>query len=97
MRRSPAFGWAMVRLEVCGMASKSKDGRDINWGIFDWVEWDPNAPSQIFDDRLSLLEYADKQDFYCYHVAEHHTTPLSVAPSPGQDMHLMTSCSKVTG
>ncbi len=65
------------------MASKSKDGRDIHWGIFDWVEWDPNSPSQIFDDRLSLLEYADKQDFYCYHVAEHHTTPLSVAPSPG--------------
>ena len=65
------------------MASKSKDGRDIHWGIFDWVEWDPNSPSQIFDDRLSLLEYADKQDFYCYHVAEHHTTPLNVASSPG--------------
>jgi len=65
------------------MASKNAAGRDIHWRIFDWVEWDRNAPSQIFDDRLSLLEYADKQDFYCYHVAEHHTTPLSVAPSPG--------------
>ena len=65
------------------MASKSNDGKDIHWGIFDWVEWDENAPSQIFDDRLSLVEYADQQDFFCYHVAEHHTTPLSVAPSPG--------------
>ena len=65
------------------MASETKDGRKIQWGIFDWVEWDENSPSQIFEDRLKLLEYADKQDFYCYHVAEHHTTPLSVAPSPG--------------
>lgn len=65
------------------MASQTTNGRKINWGIFDWVEWDENSPSQIFEDRLKLLEYADQQDFYAYHVAEHHTTPLSVAPSPG--------------
>ena len=65
------------------MASEARDGRKIQWGIFDWVEWDENSPAQIFDDRLRLLEYADKQDFFCYHVAEHHTTPLSVSPSPG--------------
>ncbi|HIF44675.1 MAG TPA: LLM class flavin-dependent oxidoreductase [Dehalococcoidia bacterium] len=65
------------------MASETADGRKVEWGIFDWVEWDQNSPAQIFEDRLSLLEYADKQDFYCYHMAEHHTTPLSVAPSPG--------------
>ncbi len=65
------------------MASQTTNGRTIDWGIFDWVEWDENSPSQIFEDRLKLLEYADQQDFYAYHVAEHHTTPLSVAPSPG--------------
>ena len=54
------------------MASETKDGRKIQWGIFDWVEWDENSPSQIFEDRLKLLEYADKQNFYCYLVAAHH-------------------------
>jgi len=65
------------------MASETADGGKVEWGIFDWIERDENSPAQIFDDRLKLLEYADKQDFFCYHVAEHHTTPLSVAPSPG--------------
>ena len=65
------------------MASETKAGRKIQFGIFDWVEWDKNSPAQILEDRLKLLEYADKQDFFCYHTAEHHTTPLSVAPSPG--------------
>ena len=65
------------------MASETKDGRKVQFGIFDWVEWDDKSPAQIFDDRLKLLEYADQQDFFCYHMAEHHTTPLSVAPSPG--------------
>ena len=64
------------------MTSQTTDGKIIYWGIFDWVEWDEHSPSQIFDDRLKLLEYADRRNFYAYHVAEHHTTPLSVAPSP---------------
>ena len=65
------------------MSSVSADGRKIEFGIFDWIERDGNSPAQVFDDRLKLLEYADKHDFFCYHTAEHHTTPLSVAPSPG--------------
>ena len=65
------------------MSSVSADGRQIEFGIFDWIESDGNSPAQVFDDRLKLLEYADKHDFFCYHTAEHHTTPLSVAPSPG--------------
>ena len=65
------------------MASETNGGGKVQWGIFDWVELDENSTAQIFDDRLKLLEYADKQDFFCYHLAEHHTTPLSVAPSPG--------------
>ncbi len=65
------------------MASETKRGSKVQFGIFDWIERDENSPAQIFEDRLKLLEYADKQDFFCYHIAEHHTTPLSVAPSPG--------------
>ena len=63
------------------MASETEGGRKVEFGIFDWVERDDGSPAKVFDDRLKLLEYADKQDFFCYHTAEHHTTPLSVAPS----------------
>lgn len=28
------------------------------------------------------MEYADRSGFYCYHIAEHHGSPLSMTPSP---------------
>ena len=31
---------------------------------------------------MKLVECADQNGFYCYHVAEHHATPLNMAPSP---------------
>ena len=37
----------------------------------------------FFADRLRLVEAYDRAGFYGYHVAEHHATPLGVAPSPG--------------
>jgi alkanesulfonate monooxygenase SsuD/methylene tetrahydromethanopterin reductase-like flavin-dependent oxidoreductase (luciferase family) len=37
----------------------------------------------MYEQRLKLLEYADAAGFYCYHLAEHHLTPLGGAPSPG--------------
>ena len=54
----------------------------IDFGIFDWIEWDQSGLHEIFEHRLKMLEYADRKDFYCYHLAEHHMTPLSISPSP---------------
>ena len=54
----------------------------LEFGLFDWIEWDKSAPSEIFENRLKLLEYADRSGFHSYHLAEHHITPLSVSPSP---------------
>ena len=54
----------------------------LEFGLFDWIEWDQSAPSEIFENRLRMLEYADRSGFYSYHLAEHHITPLSVSPSP---------------
>ncbi len=39
--------------------------------------------TQIYEERLQLLEMADAAGFYGYHLAEHHMTPLGMAPSPG--------------
>ena len=54
----------------------------LEFGLFDWIEWDQSAPNEIFENRLRMLEYADRSGFYSYHLAEHHITPLSVSPSP---------------
>lgn len=59
------------------------NGKTLEFGLFDWIEWEKQPHSAIYEERLKLLEYADRQGFYCYHLAEHHVTPLSLAPSPG--------------
>jgi alkanesulfonate monooxygenase SsuD/methylene tetrahydromethanopterin reductase-like flavin-dependent oxidoreductase (luciferase family) len=35
-----------------------------------------------FDERLRLIELYERAGFYAYHLAEHHATPLGMAPSP---------------
>lgn len=39
-------------------------------------------PSQHYELRLQLVEAAERLGFNSYHVAEHHGTPLGLAPSP---------------
>ena len=41
------------------------------------------VPKKIVGELvLQLLELADAAGFFCYHLAEHHVTPLGTAPSP---------------
>src|SRR5262249_58691603 len=35
------------------------------------------------EERLQLVEAYDAAGFHAYHLAEHHATPLGMAPSPG--------------
>jgi alkanesulfonate monooxygenase SsuD/methylene tetrahydromethanopterin reductase-like flavin-dependent oxidoreductase (luciferase family) len=37
---------------------------------------------QQFEDRLRLIELYERAGFHAYHLAEHHATPLGMAPSP---------------
>ena len=62
--------------------SNSFPQRPLQYGIFDWIERDALSPSETFENRLKMLEYADQNGFAGYHVAEHHIAPLSVSPSP---------------
>lgn len=52
-------------------------------GVFDHMDRSDAPLDQFFADRLRLVEAYDRAGFYAYHVAEHHATPLGVAPSPG--------------
>jgi len=38
--------------------------------------------AEQYESRLRLVEAMDRLGFYSYHVAEHHGTPLGLAPSP---------------
>jgi alkanesulfonate monooxygenase SsuD/methylene tetrahydromethanopterin reductase-like flavin-dependent oxidoreductase (luciferase family) len=52
-------------------------------GVFDHMDRGKVPLDQFFEDRMRLIEAYDQAGFYGYHVAEHHATPLGVAPSPG--------------
>ncbi len=55
----------------------------MKFGIFDHVD-DAGTPlGQLYADRLTIAEAYDRAGFYGYHVAEHHSTPLGAAASPG--------------
>jgi alkanesulfonate monooxygenase SsuD/methylene tetrahydromethanopterin reductase-like flavin-dependent oxidoreductase (luciferase family) len=52
-------------------------------GIFDHLDRGVLAPPDFYEHRLRLLEKYDAAGFYSYHLAEHHATPLGLAPVPG--------------
>lgn len=54
----------------------------VEFSLFDWIDRRAAPLDRIFEERLQLLEYADRAGFYGYHLAEHHATPLGMAPSP---------------
>ena len=51
-------------------------------GVFDHLDRAGVPLSQQYEDRLRLIAAYDARDFYAYHLAEHHSTPLGMAPSP---------------
>ena len=54
----------------------------IKFGIFDWIDRNRMATDELYEQRLRLIEAADQSGFYCYHIAEHHGSPLNMTPSP---------------
>jgi alkanesulfonate monooxygenase SsuD/methylene tetrahydromethanopterin reductase-like flavin-dependent oxidoreductase (luciferase family) len=60
------------------------NNNQIEFGLFDWIDFsDPAKLGAAFQQRFKLLEHADAAGYYCFHLAEHHLTPLSGVPSPG--------------
>jgi alkanesulfonate monooxygenase SsuD/methylene tetrahydromethanopterin reductase-like flavin-dependent oxidoreductase (luciferase family) len=54
----------------------------MQFGVFDHMDRGAGPVDRFYADRLALVEAYDKAGFYGYHVAEHHATPLGLAPSP---------------
>jgi len=54
----------------------------VAFGIFDHLERREVPLDQQYEERMRLIEAADCGGFFCYHLAEHHSTPLGMGPSP---------------
>ena len=52
-------------------------------GIFDHVEQAGRPLATTFSERIRFVQEADRAGIYCYHVAEHHASPLNAVPVPG--------------
>lgn len=55
---------------------------DLKFGVFDHLDRGGRSISDLYEQRLQIVEQYDRAGFYAYHLAEHHSTPLGMAPSP---------------
>jgi len=54
----------------------------MKFGVFDHMDRAGLDLGRQFDERLRLIELYEAAGFHAYHLAEHHATPLGMAPSP---------------
>src|SRR5712691_2654174 len=54
----------------------------MQFGVFDHLDRNDLPLRDYYESRLTIIEAYDRLGFYAYHVAEHHSTPLGLAPSP---------------
>jgi alkanesulfonate monooxygenase SsuD/methylene tetrahydromethanopterin reductase-like flavin-dependent oxidoreductase (luciferase family) len=54
----------------------------MEFGVFDHLDRSRGPLADYYEERLKLVELFDRAGFFCYHLAEHHATPLGMAPSP---------------
>src|SRR2546430_2204641 len=55
---------------------------DLESGVSDHLDRNDLPLREYYEQRLKVIEAFDRSGFYAYHVAEHHFTPLGMAPSP---------------
>ena len=68
---------------MTGTGGDPDAGRDVTFAVFDWIDAAPGSTAgEVYASRLRLLAEADRGGFDLYHLAEHHGTPLGLAPSP---------------
>jgi alkanesulfonate monooxygenase SsuD/methylene tetrahydromethanopterin reductase-like flavin-dependent oxidoreductase (luciferase family) len=54
----------------------------VDFGVFDHLDRNDLPLRDYYEHRLQVIEAFDRAGFHAYHVAEHHFTPLGMAPSP---------------
>ena len=64
------------------MRRERRSRMTLEFGIFDHLDRNDLPLAAYYEERLQVIEAFDRLGFYAYHVAEHHFTPLGMAPSP---------------
>ncbi|MHB8530217.1 MAG: LLM class flavin-dependent oxidoreductase [Caulobacteraceae bacterium] len=54
----------------------------MRFGVFDHIDCSDTDLGTHLENRLKIVEAYDRCGLHGYHVAEHHGTPLGLAPSP---------------
>lgn len=54
----------------------------MQFGAFDHLDRNDLSLAEFYEARLQIIEACDRFGFYAYHIAEHHSTPIGLAPSP---------------
>jgi len=54
----------------------------MEFGVFDHLDLGGSSIERFYRERLELVGAYEGAGFHAYHVAEHHLTPLGMAPSP---------------
>jgi hypothetical protein len=54
----------------------------MKFGIMDQNDRGGLPLAQQYRNRLELVELYDRSGLHCFHMSEHHSTSLSMAPSP---------------
>jgi alkanesulfonate monooxygenase SsuD/methylene tetrahydromethanopterin reductase-like flavin-dependent oxidoreductase (luciferase family) len=77
-------GWTRRRGRIyVGAVSQRAARNPVTIGLFDWIDADGvRETGQLYRERLDLVADAEAHGFDIYHLAEHHGTPLGLAPSP---------------
>src|SRR6478735_1093222 len=68
--------------DFCRAAKKICGEEMFHIGVFDHLDRGHNELDKFYEDRFRVIEAFERSGFYAYHVAEHHFTPLGMAPSP---------------
>jgi alkanesulfonate monooxygenase SsuD/methylene tetrahydromethanopterin reductase-like flavin-dependent oxidoreductase (luciferase family) len=55
----------------------------MKYGIFDHLDRSDAPLTQFYEERIQLVEEAEKLGIGSYHLAEHHWNPVGMAPLPG--------------
>src|ERR1700760_4395424 len=56
---------------------------NLQFSVFDHVDRGDVPLKEHYENRLRLTEVYDREGFYAYLIAEHHSTPLGTAGAPG--------------
>lgn len=58
--------------------------RRIEYGLFTHIEKTSGSPrlNELYREHIDFIVEAEQAGFWGFHLAEHHSTPLSMVPSP---------------